>query len=782
MAEFEFTQREIPYGQNPNYSDGKDLDTSKFRPSGQNQDAELKKLLEKSNMSKSADDGVTSNKVNTGIDDLDLREFSTKFTSDIIYKKIDSGVGQIGDFKTEDNLGDGGVENLNTQTLADGSFFDSFNKAIGRSAISSIPGFNTVSNIVNMLWQREPEGLNKAMIGVDGLKEKAANRKLIPNAGMTRLNDNENFPLGLLESNRFGALHTDEAVGFLQSKKSDTSKISGFLKNIGLDIASNSLGLLNSVTGVNIGGEINFWKNSEAVDQLTAKEIMALQSVNMVNIYNEKPGTYIKPMNDDEFKKDYLEKVFFDTSANDILYNTRFNPFSIGRIYVEPYFNKQNIEVFSIPFQFNPEISEGSLTAEYATEKILGRITAARYYINTDSGATTIKTKYIATNQNHDVDIINGKTRKNYRDLDSEWYEYWTPEKIREIEYKYRSLVFPTRDGEYLVKPPIIQVYIENEQLPTIANVLAYPIAQKGEILNDGSGEEVSKDSYVTYTNKPVFEHTKSFKDSITTASGGEGTPKRFIVTEVKIEDLENTNGWNYDYVEGYKRGFSVSITLAETTRNFLDQVPDFKAYYDAFINSNQVDSNYYNEYGSKYSDLTGAADVSKDHAKAMKDLKTAEEAASEKKAAKEAAKEEKKQKEKEKKQKEKELREEKKRIGEENKRIEEENKVARKKLDDLNKRNKIAEDKGGIDTSSLGWGKNGGEQAALKEIIDNNNKLIKENNATLSKYNDAYNNAVSGYNNAKSGYNNARSAYNDAVKSLSIAMQNPNISVGGWY
>lgn len=753
MAEFEFTQREIPYGQNPNYSDKMDLDTSKFRPSGQNPDEELKKLLGKSNMSKSVDDGVTSNKVNTGIKDVDIKEFSTKFTSDLTYKKIDSGIRQIGDFKTEDNLSDGGVENLNTQTLEDGSFFDSFGKAMGRSAISAIPGFSAVADVVNMFWQRDPTGLNKAMIGVDGLKEKAANRKLIPNAGMTKLNDNENFPLGTLESNRFGALHTDEAVGFLQSKKSDTSKITGLLKNAGLEAASNALGLLNSVAGVNIGGEVEFWKNSDAVDQLTAKEMMALQSVNMVNIYNEKPGTYVKPMNDENFKKDYLEKVFFDTSTDNKLYNTRFNAFSIGRIYVEPYFNKQNMSVFSIPFQFNPEISEGGLTAEYSTEKILGRITAARYYIGTDSSTTTIKTKYIATNQNHDVDIINGRERKNYKDLDSEWYEYWTPERIREIEYKYRSLVFPTRDGEYLVKPPIIQVYIKNDQLPTIANVLAYPIAQNGEILNEGSDKSASESSYVTYTNNPVFEHTKNFKDSLVTADGGEGTPKRFIVTEVKIEDLENTGGWNYDYTEGYKRGFSVSITLAETTRNFLDQVPDFKAYYDAFVNSDQVDSNYYKKYGAKYSDLTGAANVAKDHAKAMQELNAAEEAAAQKKDEKNAAKEEKKKN---------------KGLKDENKKLKNENKAAQKQLDELNKKNKIAEEKGGIDTSNLDWGKNGEEQARLEEIIANNNNAIANNNNIITERNNAY--------------KDAKSEYNKAIKDLGIAMENPNISVGGWY
>ena len=233
MAEFEFTQREIPYGQNPNYSDGKDLDTSKFRPGDKNSDDELRRLLQKSNMSKSVDDGVTTNKVNTGIKDMNIGEFSTKFAADLKYKKIQGGINQIGDFSTEGNLSDGGVENLNTETLSDGSFFDSFGKAFGRTAITSIPGFNAVADIVNTFWEREPAGLNKAIIGIDGLKEREANKKEIPGPGFSRLNNNENFPLGTIESNKFGALHSDRIVGFLNSLKSTESGAKNVLKNIG---------------------------------------------------------------------------------------------------------------------------------------------------------------------------------------------------------------------------------------------------------------------------------------------------------------------------------------------------------------------------------------------------------------------------------------------------------------------------------------------------------------------------------------------------------------------
>ena len=53
MAEFDFTQREIPYGQNANYSDlVEKVDTSKFRPSNKKPEEDLRNLLKKSNMSK----------------------------------------------------------------------------------------------------------------------------------------------------------------------------------------------------------------------------------------------------------------------------------------------------------------------------------------------------------------------------------------------------------------------------------------------------------------------------------------------------------------------------------------------------------------------------------------------------------------------------------------------------------------------------------------------------------------------------------------------------------
>ena len=98
------------------------------------------------------------------------------------------------------------------------------------------------------------------------------------------------------------------------------------------------------------------------------------------------------------------------------------------------------------------------------------------------------------------------------------------------------------------------------------------------------SAQSISGDVY--------FEHSLSFNENNANEDEKKGyfNVKRYVVTSVSIEDLENTNGWNYNVntnIPGTKRGFIVTLSLSETTRNFLDLVPDFKAYYDVWIEPN---------------------------------------------------------------------------------------------------------------------------------------------------------------------------------------------------
>ena len=414
-------------------------------------------------------------------------------------------------------------------------------------------------------------------------------------------------------------MHKDSAVARLQSAKEGSS----ILKKLGIDLLSSTINLGNLLGGRSIGAEIDFWTpDGEALNKLNSQELYELQSVTVESIYDEKPGKYMQPMPDPDGKNEkhreqWLSKILQYKGGNDkiITYAERFNNDSVGHIYVEPYYNKTSndekngIKCYSIPFQFNAEISEGGIKAEYSVEKLLGRITDARYYISTSSDSVTIKTTYIATNmleENSKIEDQYGGIRdrnnsdytSDYTDLDSAWYKYWTLRRLAEIELKYRSLVFPMRDSDgYLVKPPIVQVYIgdkKDSSNPTIKNVLSYPIDDNIH----------SKDSSYDFT------HTVNFSDSTKNENivGGNISVKRYIVSDVKIEDIEGTNGWNYSTEFNFdndtitriraRRGFIVTLTLIETTRNFLDKIPDFKAYYDAFVNydnkSNQfIDKEY---------------------------------------------------------------------------------------------------------------------------------------------------------------------------------------------
>ena len=135
-----------------------------------------------------------------------------------------------------------------------------------------------------------------------------------------------------------------------------------------------------------------------------------------------------------------------------------------------------------------------------------------------------------------------------------------------------------------MIRPPVVQIYIgNNTENPTVRNVLTYPLKMSKDLKE--SAKSLNNETATTY-----FEHSLSFNETSANNEDKESKKgyfnvKRYIVTSVSIKDLENTNGWNYNVnkdIPGTKRGFIVTLSLSETTRNFLDLVPDFKAYYDA--------------------------------------------------------------------------------------------------------------------------------------------------------------------------------------------------------
>lgn len=594
----ENTTGRIQYGQNPNANEffkSSSGYNSIDRLRAEDEES-LKKIFSENNDSAYNGqelDGATTNFINTGykITDgdntgyLPVGEIATTETIEEgkeSFKRKESNINAIGNISEEKGLGSTNFD------LTSPDFWAS----AGRTAITSLPGFSEVADTVNKFIPKTTD-FDKSFGSLEEIKSNGNFKKEI-STYRGNLN-NEHFYAGTLNSGYYGSLKGSSNLG---------NGILGVLEN-----AANSL-----TGGLNIRSEVNFWKGNTT--ELNNEEILALQAVNFDNIYTSKPGVNIKNNDGGNFTAPFSRvddswddgiKSFFEkrdaTIGNYTQYENRdtigdFN--AIGCLYVEPFYNTKNISVFSIPFQFNPEIEEGAIKANYEEEKILGRITSARYYINTDSDPVTLTTKYICTCDQDfkgrsvapdDKTINFGKTH-----LDKNWHEYWTQNELIRIENAYRSLVFPLKDGNYMVRPPVVQIYIgNNTENPTVRNVLTYPLrmAKIGNLKE--SAKSIDEDSSATY-----FEHSLSFNETNETNETNENKNekkgcfniKRYIVTSVSIKDLENTNGWNYNVnkdIPGTKRGFTVTLSLSETTRNFLDLVPDFKAYYDVW---KQIDKN----------------------------------------------------------------------------------------------------------------------------------------------------------------------------------------------
>lgn len=587
----ENTTGRIQYGQNPNANEffkSSSGYNSIDRLRAEDEES-LKKIFSENNDSAYNGeelDGATTNFINTGykITDgdnagyLPVGEIATTETIEEDkenFKRKESNINAIGDISEEKGLGSTNFD------LTSSDFWAS----AGRTAITSLPGFSELADTVNKFIPKTTD-FDKSFGSLEEIKSNGNFKKEIPTYRGSL--NNEHFYAGTLNSGYYGSLKGSSNLG---------SGILGVLEN-----AANSL-----TGGLNIRSEVNFWKGNTT--ELSDEEILALQAVNFDNIYTSKPGINIKNYTGENFAAPFspvgetydesweknIKDIFKNRDAtigNYKQYENRkiigdFN--AIGCLYVEPFYNtNSNVTVFSIPFQFNPEIKEGAIKANYEEEKILGRITSARYYINTDSDPVTLTTKYICTCdqdfKGNDA-VANNTINFGKTHLDKDWHEYWTQNELIKIENAYRSLVFPLKDGKYMVRPPVVQVYIgNNTENPTVRNVLTYPLTMPNK--NKDSLEKSAQS--VIDTKTTYFEHSLSFNETNAKEDEKKGyfNVKRYVVTSVSIEDLENTNGWNYNVntnIPGTKRGFIVTLSLSETTRNFLDLVPDFKAYYDVW-------------------------------------------------------------------------------------------------------------------------------------------------------------------------------------------------------
>lgn len=284
----------------------------------------------------------------------------------------------------------------------------------------------------------------------------------------------------------------------------------------------------------------------------------------------------------------------------------------LGYIYIKPFWNYSNAreEDFKIPFEFTPEISEGAVQANYATETLLNRLGQYHVYTGTNLSTLNITLTYEALAP--DTLDAEGEAELGKQYGTDAWMFYWTNNRIEAIEMQLRSLVFAdvtsSSDG-VLIKPPLIEVHLENsdgEDFDSVGDLYKYPG-------NKGSDNYVGPD-YLKIS-------------AVLSENGQASRYKKYIVNSVQIEKLDDAGTiypslygrkYNKDYSNnrnpmyhiemsgnkgyaGYSRrmGFKAVIQCTEVVENFLDLVPDFKAYYDAWSVKNQLA-----DYSSQYADI----------------------------------------------------------------------------------------------------------------------------------------------------------------------------------
>lgn len=284
----------------------------------------------------------------------------------------------------------------------------------------------------------------------------------------------------------------------------------------------------------------------------------------------------------------------------------------LGYIYIKPFWNYSNAreEDFKIPFEFTPEISEGAVQANYATETLLNRLGQYHVYTGTNLSTLNITLTYEALAP--DTLDAEGEAEIGKQYGTDAWMFYWTNNRIEAIEMQLRSLVFAdvtsSSDG-VLIKPPLIEVHLENsdgEDFDSVGDLYKYPG-------NKGSDNYVGSD-YLKIS-------------AVLSENGQASRYKKYIVNSVQIEKLDDAGTlypslygrkYNKDYDKnrnpmyhiemsgnkgyaGYSRrmGFKAVIQCTEVVENFLDLVPDFKAYYDAWSIKNQLA-----DYSSDYADI----------------------------------------------------------------------------------------------------------------------------------------------------------------------------------
>ena len=256
---------------------------------------------------------------------------------------------------------------------------------------------------------------------------------------------------------------------------------------------------------------------------------------------------HISILNDMEYSTENLNTLKRSIEENYLSVQNR-NNYNLGYMIVEPADFTGKFKKFKIDFQFNPEITEGSLKARYDSTTILNRIGQLETYVGTDSITPTIKLQYRVLSR----DDKKGRS----------WMSKWTLPYIQQIEMALRSLTVPANIENRTTRPPVIRIEMGDK-----SNLFKFPIL----------------------TNK-----TQRWR--------------YFIATDVNINKFFDGNPYyiddslERDFYNGYKNqsynlyardmmGFDVDISLTEVKKSYFIYYPNFNDYYDSVVNNSNQDS-----------------------------------------------------------------------------------------------------------------------------------------------------------------------------------------------
>lgn len=283
---------------------------------------------------------------------------------------------------------------------------------------------------------------------------------------------------------------------------------------------------------------------------------------------------------------------------------------TLGYIYIRPYYGgyalgerratENGLGVFDIPFEFTPSIQESATQANYQQETLLGRLGQFNIFTGTNLSTLSVELQYMALAPD---ELDSQEKQKMNKEWGTDaWQYYWTNNRIEAIEMKLRSLVFADYvTSDYLIKPPLVEIHLENSkgQFDTVGDLYKYPIGDPG-------GTQVGG-NYLKYTTAINGSNNNRYKKYIVNSvqidkisdsdiiypslygrvydsEASSSNPMYHVRNAISDKPNADTNNSVYGF-SGYarKKGFKATLSLTEVTENFLDLVPDFKAYFNAW-------------------------------------------------------------------------------------------------------------------------------------------------------------------------------------------------------